>query len=112
MRVDGIPTRTLWWENGVIRMIDQPKLPHRFVLVDLPTYRETAAAICDMTVRGAGAIGATGALGVAQAAVEASDAEFHAFVANAANHLRATRPTAQMICWHRFCVEGHRGRRR
>ncbi len=97
MRVDGTPTRTLWWENGTIRMIDQPKLPHRFVLVDLPTYRETATAIRDMTVRGAGAIGATGALGVAQAAVEATDSGFHAFVAEAANVLRATRPTAQNL---------------
>jgi len=78
-------------------MIDQPKLPHRFVLVDLPTYRETAVAIRDMTVRGAGAIGATGALGVAQAAVEATDSDFHAFVTQAANHLRATRPTAQNL---------------
>ncbi len=97
MRVDGEQTRTLWWENGVVRMIDQPLLPHRFVIVDMPTYRETATAIRDMTVRGAGAIGATGALGVAQAAVEATDAAFHEFVAAAANHLRATRPTAQNL---------------
>jgi len=97
MRVDGVQTRTLWWENGVIRMIDQPKLPHRFALVDLPTYRETAVAIRDMTVRGAGAIGATGALGVAQAAVEAPERDFHGFVAAAANHLRSTRPTAQNL---------------
>ncbi len=97
MRVNGTPTRTLWWDNGVVKMIDQPKLPHRFVLVDMPTHRETAAAIRDMTVRGAGAIGATGALGVAQAAVEAPPAQFHAYVAEAANHLRATRPTAQNL---------------
>ncbi len=97
MRVDGIPTRTLWWENGVIRMIDQPKLPHRFVIVELPTWRETAVAIRDMTVRGAGAIGATGALGVAQAAVEAPEREFHTFVTAAANTLRSTRPTAQNL---------------
>ncbi|MSP54216.1 MAG: S-methyl-5-thioribose-1-phosphate isomerase [Myxococcales bacterium] len=97
MRVDNVHTRTLWWESGSIRMIDQPKLPHRFVLVDLPTYRETATAISDMTVRGAGAIGATGALGVAQAANEAPDRGFHGFVTEAANHLRATRPTAQNL---------------
>lgn len=97
MRVDGVHTKTLWWESGSIRMIDQPKLPHRFVLVDLPTYRETATAIRDMTVRGAGAIGATGALGVAQAANESPDRGFHAFVTEAANHLRATRPTAQNL---------------
>ena len=78
-------------------MIDQPLLPHQFRIVDMPTYRETATAIRDMTVRGAGAIGATGALGVAQAAVEAPDGSFHEFVASAAGHLRETRPTAQNL---------------
>lgn len=101
MRVNGTPTRTLWWstEGGrpTVRMIDQPLLPHRFAIAEMATYRETATAIRDMTVRGAGAIGATGALGVAQAAVEAHDGDFHAFVAAAANHLRATRPTAQNL---------------
>ena len=97
MLVDGKPTLTVWWDNGVVRMINQPLLPHRFAIVDMPTYRETAVAITDMTVRGAGAIGATGALGVAQAAVEAPDAGFHAFVVAAANHLRGTRPTAQNL---------------
>ena len=75
----------------------QPLLPHRFVIVDMPTHKDTARAIRDMTVRGAGAIGATGALGVAQAAVEAPDASFHAYVAEAANFLRSTRPTAQNL---------------
>ncbi len=97
MRVDGTPTRTVWWADGVVKMIDQPLLPHRFAIVDMPTYVETARAIRDMTVRGAGAIGATGALGLAQAAVGARPATFHADIAEAANHLRATRPTAQNL---------------
>ncbi len=97
MRVNGVTTRTVWWEQGRVRMIDQPQLPHRFVLVDMPDHRATAGAIRDMTVRGAGAIGATGALGVAQAAQEAPDATFHAWLAEAANHLRSTRPTAQNL---------------
>lgn len=97
MRVNGVPTRTLWWEDNQVRMINQPLLPHRFEIVNMPTYRETAVAIKDMTVRGAGAIGATGALGVTQAAVEAPDDGFHAFVVAAANHLRGTRPTAQNL---------------
>lgn len=97
MRVNGVATRTVWWEDNRVRMIDQPLLPHRFAIVDMPTYRETAIAIRDMTVRGAGAIGATGALGMAQAAVEAPPADFHRFVTDAANHLRATRPTAQNL---------------
>jgi S-methyl-5-thioribose-1-phosphate isomerase len=97
MRVDGTPTRTVWWADGVVKMIDQPLLPHRFAIVDMATYADTARAIRDMTVRGAGAIGATGALGMAQAAVAAAPGTFHADVAAAANHLRGTRPTAQNL---------------
>jgi len=97
MLVNGTPTRTVWWADGVVKMIDQPLLPHRFAIVDMATHRDTAVAIRDMTVRGAGAIGATGALGLAQAAVEAPHAAFHAYVTDAANHLRGTRPTAQNL---------------
>ncbi|MBM4366261.1 MAG: S-methyl-5-thioribose-1-phosphate isomerase [Deltaproteobacteria bacterium] len=97
MNVNGTPFRTVWWESGRVRMIDQPLLPHQFRIVDMPTYEHTALAIRAMTVRGAGAIGATGALGMAQAAVAAPEAEFHAHVAHAANHLRETRPTAQNL---------------
>jgi methylthioribose-1-phosphate isomerase len=97
MNVNGNPTRTVWWEDGVVRMIDQPLLPHRFAIADMGTHLDTARAIKVMTVRGAGAIGATGALGMAQAAVEAPAQEFHAYVAAAANTLRATRPTAQNL---------------
>lgn len=97
MRVNGQSYRTVWWADGVVKMIDQPLLPHTFRIVDMPTFRETAVAIRDMTVRGAGAIGATGALGVAQAAVEAKDDSFFEFVASAASHLRGTRPTAQNL---------------
>ena len=97
MRVNGAQTRTVWWEDGRVRMINQPLLPHRFEIVDMATYRDTAVAIRDMTVRGAGAIGATGALGMAQAATEAPGMGFHLFVTDAANHLRETRPTAQNL---------------
>ena len=97
MRVNGVPTRTVWWEDGRVRMINQPMLPHRFEIVDMGDFHATAAAIRDMTVRGAGAIGATGALGMAQVARAASNGGFHADVAAGANHLRATRPTAQNL---------------
>lgn len=97
MQVNGKSFQTVWWEDNRVRMIDQPRLPHAFRIVDMASYRDTAAAIRDMTVRGAGAIGATGALGLAQAAVEAPDRGFHEFVATAANVLRGTRPTAQNL---------------
>jgi methylthioribose-1-phosphate isomerase len=95
--VNGQPTRTVWIEGPTVRMIDQPRLPHHFAIVDLATHKHTAVAIETMVVRGAGAIGATGALGMAQAAIEAPDADFHRYVRDAANALAATRPTAQNL---------------
>jgi methylthioribose-1-phosphate isomerase len=49
-----------------VLLIDQKLLPHDFEVAGFGTYRETAMAIRDMTVRGAGAIGATAAYGFAQ----------------------------------------------
>ena len=51
--------------NSVI-LIEQRLLPHEFKLVATKDFRATAAAIRDMVVRGAGAIGATAAYGLAQ----------------------------------------------
>ena len=69
MRVNGTPFRTVWIEGSTVKMIDQPRLPHQFRIVDMNTHHDTAKAISTMVVRGAGAIGATGALGMAQAAL-------------------------------------------
>src|ERR1041384_1746236 len=54
-------------KNAVV-LIEQPLLPHQFKLIRTRDFRETATAIQDMTVRGAGAIGATAAYGLAQGA--------------------------------------------
>ena len=51
--------------NSVL-LIEQRLLPHEFKIVATKNYRETARAITDMIVRGAGAIGATAAYGLAQ----------------------------------------------
>lgn len=97
MLVDGLHHRTVWMEDGIVKMIDQPKLPHRFAIASLPHHSDTARAISTMIVRGAGAIGATGAYGMAQAALEAPSGGFHAYIAEAANTMRHTRPTAQNL---------------
>ena len=67
MKVNGQHYRTVWLEGKTVRMINQPLLPHSFEITDLPTYQDTARAIKDMVVRGAGAIGATAGFGMAQA---------------------------------------------
>src|SRR6185312_12010191 len=54
--------------NSVL-LIEQRLLPHEFKIVGTKNFCETAAAIHDMIVRGAGAIGATAAYGLAQGAL-------------------------------------------
>jgi S-methyl-5-thioribose-1-phosphate isomerase len=62
--------RTVAFDAGhnTVRLIEQRLLPHRFQIVSRRNYRETARAIRDMIVRGAGAIGAAAAYGLAQGA--------------------------------------------
>src|SRR6185436_5128230 len=54
-------------KNSVL-LVEQRLLPHEFKIVAMATFRETARAIQDMVVRGAGAIGAAAAYGFAQGA--------------------------------------------
>lgn len=98
MRVGNTPMRTVELHNdGALHLIDQPQLPFRFVVKITHRWEATAAAISDMTVRGAGAIGATGAAGLAQAAVFASESTFYDEIEAAAVGLGKTRPTAQNL---------------
>lgn len=98
MKVNGSSFRTVWIEGNTVRMIDQTRLPHFFEIVDMPTHRETANAITEMTVRGAGAIGATGGYGMAQVVLEApDDAGFYDYIEKGTETLAKTRPTAQNL---------------
>src|ERR1051325_6231483 len=60
--------RTVWFdaERNEVVLIEQRLLPHKFELFRSKDFKETARAISDMVVRGAGAIGATAAYGFAQ----------------------------------------------
>src|SRR5665213_637350 len=62
--------RTVAFDAGKnsVRLIEQRLLPHEFKIVGAKNFHETANAIHDMIVRGAGAIGATAAYGLAQGA--------------------------------------------
>ena len=80
-----------------VRLIEQRLLPHEFTLVRTRTYQETAAAIRDMVVRGAGAIGATAAYGLAQGAraFRGSDSKrFAKHIEEVFQTLKEARPTA------------------
>lgn len=80
-----------------VRLIEQRLLPHEFKVVATQNFRETAAAIRDMVVRGAGAIGATAAYGLAQGsrAFRGSDTKtFFRHVETVYQTLKDARPTA------------------
>lgn len=94
--------RTVEWGDGAVRMIDQKKLPWEFAQVELRSYQAVAAAITDMTVRGAPAIGAAAAFGLAMAAQESeapSCDEMRVELHEAAAILKAARPTAVNLAW-------------
>ena len=95
MIVNGRHYRTVWFENGTVKMINQPLLPHRFEVFGSRTYRETADSISGMVVRGAGAIGAAAGYGMAQGIMAASDENFQGDIEEAAECLKGARPTAQ-----------------
>jgi S-methyl-5-thioribose-1-phosphate isomerase len=80
-----------------VRLIEQRLLPHQFKIVAAKNFRETAVAIRDMVVRGAGAIGATAAYGLAQGAraFQGRDLQkFDGYVDTVYQSLKAARPTA------------------
>lgn len=95
MRVHDKSYRTVWMEGAVVRMIEQRLLPHRFEVVGCRSYRETAQAIQEMVIRGAGALGAAAGYAMAQAALEAPEERFWPSIEEAARVIRSTRPTAR-----------------
>ena len=81
------------WENGVLHLLDQLRLPGEEVWVACRSAEEVADAIRRMIVRGAPAIGCAAAYGVALAARAGSSLE------QAIDLLAASRPTAVNLFW-------------
>lgn len=94
--------RTIWLDadEQTVKIIDQRRLPHEFVLVDLHTVDDIITAIKDMYVRGAPLIGATGAYGVYLAVLNSPQhpAEDTYLVAEC-DRIKAARPTAVNLSW-------------
>ncbi len=94
--------RTVFWEDGQVKMIDQRKLPSVFELAVFTTYEEVAQAIKDMYIRGAPAIGAAAGFGMALAAFQSEATNRTDLLRDleaAAEVLRASRPTAVNLFW-------------
>ena len=94
--------RVLEFVDGRLRMLDQRLLPHEMKYFETEDYRQAADAIRDMVIRGAPAIGVAAAYGMALAALHphARDTSaLHIELEQAAQVLRAARPTAVNLFW-------------
>ncbi|MEM0493118.1 MAG: S-methyl-5-thioribose-1-phosphate isomerase [Candidatus Thermoplasmatota archaeon] len=85
MIINGESYRSVWFEKGDVKFIDQRSLPNRFRIFTAKTVEDVAYAIKNMVVRGAPAIGAAAAYGIALG---------YKKIDYSASMLRSTRPTA------------------
>ena len=96
MQINGKAYRTIWLENNIVKIIDQTKLPHQFIIIDLKTVKDSINAIKTMEVRGAPLIGATAAYGLVLSIIEKNDLSF---LKRSSEDLIASRPTAINLKW-------------
>jgi len=96
MRIQGKEYRTIWYEEKVVKIIDQTKLPHQFIIKDLNSVKDAINAIKVMEVRGAPLIGGTAAYGIVLAIQESTEKEF---INKSADELIQSRPTAINLKW-------------
>jgi methylthioribose-1-phosphate isomerase len=96
MKIAGKSHRTIWFENNIVKIIDQTKLPHQFIIKDLKTFKDSINAIKTMEVRGAPLIGATAAYGIVLSIIEKNDLSY---LKKSSEDLIASRPTAINLKW-------------
>ena len=96
MKINGKSYRTIWFENNLVKIIDQTKLPHQFIIKELKSVEDAINAIKLMEVRGAPLIGVTAAYGLVLSIIEKNDLSF---LRNSSEKLIASRPTAINLKW-------------
>ena len=96
MRINNKNYRTIWFEKNLVKIIDQTKLPHQFVIKSLKTVNDAIYAIKTMEVRGAPLIGATAAYGLVLSIIEKNDLSF---LKKSSEELIKSRPTAINLKW-------------
>jgi len=93
---------TVEWGNGVVRLLDQSRLPEHVEFLDCTDVESVVHAIRELKVRGAPAIGVTAAMGVALGAQSIATTDYDVFAKELlaiCDRLAATRPTAVNLCW-------------
>jgi methylthioribose-1-phosphate isomerase len=107
--------RTIEWRDGIVTTIDQTRLPHETVILEMRNCGEVAEAIKTMKIRGAPLLGAAAAFALALTAYNSkgkSKEELINELEKAAKILKSTRPTGVNLFWavdrilskvHGFC---------
>jgi len=90
---------TIQWIDDRVVMIDQRRLPLVEEYVTCETYEEVAAAIKEMVIRGAPAIGVAAAMGIALGLLHASESDLDRQFDTICDTLGRTRPTAVNLFW-------------
>jgi methylthioribose-1-phosphate isomerase len=113
--VNNAMVATVEYAQGVVRLIDQRRLPTEEVILECHDYQAVAEAIKTLAVRGAPAIGVTAALGLALGARAIAAERFEDFwprFAEICAEMAATRPTAVNLFWAiermKTCAGAHR----
>jgi methylthioribose-1-phosphate isomerase len=98
MKIEGKKYKTIWFDDDSqsVKIIDQTKLPHKFIIKDLKKVKDAINAIKIMEVRGAPLIGGTAAYGMALAIKENNDPDF---IKKSSEDLIKSRPTAINLKW-------------
>jgi methylthioribose-1-phosphate isomerase len=94
--------RTLYWKNGAVVLIDQNALPLTERYITCRNYREVIAAIKNLTVRGAPAIGVAAAMAAALGAAQLAALPpeiFRSKFYTICTEISRARPTARNLCW-------------
>ena len=93
--------KPIWLDerSGKVKVIDQRKLPHQLVIIDLDSVEKVVMAIQTMVVRGAPLIGVTAAYGVYVALGELKNAAANEDIRAACSTIRNARPTAVNLAY-------------
>lgn len=95
-------TSPIEWKDGIVRMLDQSRLPAETVYIECKDAETVAKGIIKLWIRGAPAIGVAGAMGLALAAQTIPADNFQDFkqrLQPVFKLLSSTRPTAVNLFW-------------
>lgn len=97
-----MPVPTIYFDKGVVRLIDQTKLPNELTYINCATKEDIWHAVKSMKIRGAPAIGVAAGFGVALGMKDFSSASYAKFknkLEDVVAYLLGVRPTAVNLSW-------------